>query len=138
MATDADAATAMADAALDIPDLVAMVVPASFSLWADRAIGRVLGDGSDRPAAARSRVDLGRRNRRTTPAEFWRWQRRFSGNNVMALGILAESLGAGWASPNGSPPRRVVRPREAGAGRGPSCRPTCRTMCWRSPGSRAR
>jgi predicted dehydrogenase len=75
------------------PDLVAMVVPSSFSLWADATIRRLLADGT-----------VGRlRHVRVTwhsggpdePGESWRWQRRFSGENVMALGIVYEAM-ARW------------------------------------------
>jgi predicted dehydrogenase len=93
MATDADAATAMLAASLERPDLVSMVVPASFSVWADRAIGRVLGDGSiGRVRAARVAWES---EPPTEAGEHWRWQRRFSGNNIMALGIACESI-ARW------------------------------------------
>jgi predicted dehydrogenase len=96
MTTDVDSATAMVDAALDHPDLVAMVVPASFSVWADRAIGRVLGDGTiGRLQAVRVTWDGGPG---TDPGEFWRWQRKYSGNNIMSLGILAEAL-VRWLGP---------------------------------------
>jgi predicted dehydrogenase len=93
IATDAGAAEAMADTAADHPELAAMVVPASFSLWADRAISRVLTDGSlGRLRAVRVTWDAGDG---TDPGEWWRWQRRYSGNNVMALGILYEAM-ARW------------------------------------------
>lgn len=96
MTTDAESAAAMVDAALEHPELVAMVVPASFSLWADRAIGRVLGDGSiGRLQAVRVTWDAGPG---TDEAEFWRWQRKYSGNNVMSLGILAEAM-IRWLGP---------------------------------------
>jgi predicted dehydrogenase len=96
MATDADAATVMAEVALEHPELTAMVVPASFSLWTDRAIGRVLGDGSlGRLQAVRVAWDAGPG---TDPGEFWRWQRRYSGNNVMSLGILVEAMHR-WLGP---------------------------------------
>jgi predicted dehydrogenase len=69
------------------------VVPASFSLWADATIRRLLADGA-----------IGRvRHARITwqssgpdePGEGWRWQRRYSGENVMALGIVYEAI-ARW------------------------------------------
>jgi predicted dehydrogenase len=96
MATDAGAATEMLEAANEHPELTAMVVPASFSVWADRAIARVLGDGTiGRLQAVRVTWDNGPG---TDPGEHWRWQRRYSGNNVMALGILAESM-MRWLGP---------------------------------------
>ena len=83
----------MLRASLARPDLVAMVVPSSFSLWADTTIERLL----------RSRA-IGRlRHVRLSwdssglddPAEAWRWQRQYSGENVMALGIVYEAM-ARW------------------------------------------
>jgi predicted dehydrogenase len=113
MATDADAAAEMAEAARDNPGLVAMVVPASFSLWADRAIGRLLGDGTiGRLLAVRVTWDGGTAD---DPGDFWRWQRRFSGNNVMALGILYEAM-ARWLGPAEwvTAETQIVRPRKLG------------------------
>jgi predicted dehydrogenase len=91
-ATGADARE-MLHASRSHPDLVAMVVPASFSLWADATIRRLLAGGA-----------IGRvRHARVTwqssgpdePGERWRWQQRFSGENVMALGIVYEGM-ARW------------------------------------------
>jgi len=91
-ATGADARE-MLRVARTHPDLVAMVVPASFSLWADATIRRLLTEGA-----------IGRlRHARVTwqsngpdePGDEWRWQRRFSGENVMALGIVYEAM-ARW------------------------------------------
>lgn len=104
MATSADAARSMLAASIEHPGLVAMVVPASFSVWADRAIQRVLGAGGradggiGRLLAVRVEWDGGAGD---DPGEHWRWQRLYSGSNVMALGILVESMarwlgGAEW------------------------------------------
>jgi predicted dehydrogenase len=93
MAATAAEALAMLRVARAHPDLVAMVVPASFSLWADATIRRLLAQGA-----------IGRiRHVRVTwqsngpdePGEGWRWQRRYSGENVMALGIAYEAM-ARW------------------------------------------
>ena len=46
MAATAEDARAMLRASRAHPDLVAMVVPASFSLWADATIVRLLADGA--------------------------------------------------------------------------------------------
>ena len=54
MASTLEDAQAMAAAAAAHPDHVAMVVPASFSLWADRTLARRSGSGR-RHAPARSR-----------------------------------------------------------------------------------
>ena len=95
MARDSSEAQEMLEAAIVNPAQVAMVVPASFSLWADRAIQRVLGSEIGRVLAIRVEWDGGAG---TDPREHWRWQRRYSGNNIMALGILAESM-ARWLGP---------------------------------------
>ena len=98
MARTADEARSMLSATVDHPGLVGMVVPASFSLWADRAIVRVLGTGArgeggiGRLLAVRVEWDGGAG---TDPGEHWRWQRSFSGSNTMALGILIEAM-ARW------------------------------------------
>jgi predicted dehydrogenase len=91
-ATGADARE-MLRASRSHPDQVAMVVPASFSLWADATIGRLLADGA---------IGTVRHARVTwhsagpdEPGEGWRWQRQFSGENVMALGIVYEAM-ARW------------------------------------------
>ena len=115
MATDAESASTMVDAAQENPRLVAMVVPASFSLWADRAIGRVLGDGTiGQLLAVRVTWDGGSGK---DPGEFWRWQRRYSGNNTMALGILYESMArwlgqAEWVTAES----QIVTPRKPAPG----------------------
>ncbi len=93
MAATADEALTMLRVSRAHPDLVAMVVPASFSLWADATIRRLLADGA-----------IGRvRHLRLTwqssgpdeAGEAWRWQRRYSGENVMSLGIVYEAI-ARW------------------------------------------
>jgi predicted dehydrogenase len=115
MASDAEAAAAMVEAAQEHPGQVAMVVPASFSLWADRAIQRVLGGGAlGRVLAVRVTWDGGAGD---DPAEHWRWQRRFSGNNVMSLGILYEAMArwlgqAEWVTAES----QIVAPRKPAPG----------------------
>jgi predicted dehydrogenase len=93
MAMDADEARAMYAAALEQPELVAMVVPSPFTLWADRTIQRLLGGGA-----------IGElRTVRLTwggsvgggPTDPWRRERRYSGNNVLTLGIVYEAV-ARW------------------------------------------
>ena len=94
-ATLADA-EAMLGAAADHPDLVAMVVPSSFSLWADRTIRRLVDDRAvGRVRHVRVLWDA---SGSVAPSEDWRWQRRSSGVNVMALGILYEAM-ARWLGP---------------------------------------
>jgi predicted dehydrogenase len=93
MAATAEDARAMLRAAHAHSELVAMVVPASFSFWADATVIRLLAEGAiGRVRHVRARWDA------SGPGEagdFWRWQRATSGENVMALGILAEAM-ARW------------------------------------------
>jgi predicted dehydrogenase len=90
MAATADDARAMVRAARAHPDRIAMVVPATFSAWADGTIVRLLRDG----AIGRVRhVQVGwDASAPGDPGDFWRWQRAASGDNIMALGILAEAM----------------------------------------------
>jgi predicted dehydrogenase len=90
MAATARDARGMLAAARARPDRVAMVVPATFSAWADGTILRLLRDG----AVGRVRhVQVGwDASGPADPDDFWRWQRSISGENVMALGILAEAM----------------------------------------------
>lgn len=93
MAASGAEARAMLRASQARPDLVAMVVPASFSLWADATIERLLASGAiGRLRHVRVAWDA---SGPADPGEAWRWQRRYSGENVMALGILYEAL-ARW------------------------------------------
>jgi predicted dehydrogenase len=75
------------------PDLVAMVVPASFSLWADATIRRLLAHGAI--GRVRHVRVTWQSNGPDERGEGWRWQRQFSGENVMALGIVYEAM-ARW------------------------------------------
>jgi predicted dehydrogenase len=92
MAMDAAEARAMLAAARACPGQVAMVVPAPFG-FADVTIRRLLDAGAigelrmARVAWAGPVAPTGR--------DQWRRQRRFSGNNVMTLGILYETI-ARW------------------------------------------
>lgn len=93
MAMDADEARAMLAASLARPDRVAMLVPGPFSFFADATVRRLLRDGAIgtprtfRATSAGAVAPTGR--------DQWRRERRFSGNNVMTLGILYESV-ARW------------------------------------------
>ena len=93
MAMDADEARAMLAASLARPDRVAMVVPGPFSFFADATVVRLLREGA---------IGTPRTFRATWAGAIsapggdqWRRERRFSGNNVMTLGILYESV-ARW------------------------------------------
>ena len=90
MAASAEDARAMLRAARAHPDQIAAVVPASFSAWADGTIVRLLRDGAiGRVRHVQVAWDSSAPG---DPGDFWRWQRSTSGENIMALGILAESM----------------------------------------------
>jgi predicted dehydrogenase len=92
MAMDAAEARAMLAAAEARPDRVAMVVPAPFG-FADATIRRLLAAGAiGELRAARVAWSGGIA---PTGRDQWRRERRHSGNNVMTLGILYESI-ARW------------------------------------------
>jgi predicted dehydrogenase len=94
LAMDAPEARAIASAAARRPDLIAMVVPAPFTFWADECVQRLLREdviGELRTA----RVFWGGGDGVFDPGPAWRRERRFSGNNVLALGIVYESV-ARW------------------------------------------
>ena len=90
MAMNGDEAADMLSASLDHPELTTMIVPAPTSIWGDRAILRVLGNGA--------LGDL--RTMRLTwggsvsggAADPWRRQKRFSGSNMMAAGTQYECI----------------------------------------------
>ena len=65
------------------------------------------------------------------PGDFWSWQRSTSGENVMALGILAESMARWLGQPRRSPPLPASTPRNSRSRPAPS-RPTSPTTSWRS------
>ena len=93
MAATAEDARAMVRAARARPDRVAFVVPATFSAWADATIVRLLRDGEiGRVRHVQVAWDA---SAPSDPGDFWRWQTATSGENVMALGILAEAM-ARW------------------------------------------
>jgi predicted dehydrogenase len=90
MAMNSIEAEEMLAASLEHPELTTMIVPAPTSIWGDRAIQRLLAEGA--------LGDL--RTMRLTwggsvsggAADPWRRQKRFSGNNIMAVGILYECV----------------------------------------------
>jgi predicted dehydrogenase len=90
MAATAEDARAMVRAARAHPDLVALVVPATFSAWADVTIVRLLREGAiGRVRHVQVSWDA---SGPADPGDFWRWQQASSGENIMALGILAEAM----------------------------------------------
>ncbi len=96
LADTLDAARGMLAAAQGRPERAAFVVPSSFSMWADRTIVRQLAGGSIGPLRqARVAWDAAGT---VAPSEWWRWSRRVSGVNVMALGIVLEAM-IRWLGP---------------------------------------
>ena len=92
MATDADEARDMLDASLEHPDLATMVVPAPNG-WGDRTIMRLLAEGAIGELRT-VRLAWGGSVSGGHP-DPWRRQRRYSGYNIMAVGILYEGI-ARW------------------------------------------
>src|SRR5262245_32094234 len=113
MADTLDAARAMRAAALAAGDRVAYVVPSSFSLWADRTIIRLLENGA--PGTLRHVRVAWDAAASVTRSEWWRWSRRVSGVNVMALGIVLEAL-LRWLGPMTAvqASSRILLPRKPG------------------------
>jgi predicted dehydrogenase len=93
MAANADEAHDMLGASQDHPELTAMIVPAPTSTWGDRAIERTLADGAIGDLRT-VRLVWGGSVSGGAP-DPWRRQKRYSGTNIMAVGILYECL-ARW------------------------------------------
>ena len=113
MSATLDEARAMVAAGRAHPDRVLALVPGSFSQWADRAIARLLADG-DLGTVRHARVVWAAAGS-VAPSEWWRWQRRTSGVNVMAMGILIEAMER-WLGPVEAVAgvRRLLQPRKPG------------------------
>ena len=95
MAMNAAEARAMLQAAVEHPEQVAMLVPSPFSIWADLTIRRVIESG------ALGRLLFVRAiwgDARPGDALHWRQRRRYSGNNIMSLGIVYEAV-MRWLGP---------------------------------------
>jgi len=93
MAMNGDEARAMLAASLAHPELVTMVVPSPFSLWADRTIRRLLGE--EAVGELRGARVVWTESRGPGPGLHWRQRAELSGNNVMSLGIVYEAM-ARW------------------------------------------
>ncbi|GAB3411491.1 Gfo/Idh/MocA family oxidoreductase [Flindersiella endophytica] len=94
LAMNAAEGRTMLAAALRRPDLVSMVVPSPFSLWADACVRRLLTSG-ELGELRLVRAFWGGGNGGLEPGPAWRLDRRYSGNNVLSLGILYEGM-ARW------------------------------------------
>ena len=91
MAMDAREAHAMFAASRKKPRLVAQVVPSPFSLGVDRTIQRLLTEGYLGRLLAIDIRDNGGFIDLESPVT-WRQERRYSGMNIMMLGIWYEAL----------------------------------------------
>jgi predicted dehydrogenase len=113
MSATLEEAQAMRVAARAHPERVAMIVPASFSLWADRTIRRLVEEEAVGPIH-HVRV-LWDASGSVAPSEHWRWLRSASGVNAMALGILVEAMER-WLGPTTSiqATGRIFKPEKPG------------------------
>jgi predicted dehydrogenase len=94
MAMDGAEARAMLAASRAHPELVTMVVPSPYTLWADRTVQRLLRE--EAVGQLRSvRVFWPAGPRDPEQRLHWRHDRPLSGNNAMALGIVYEAM-ARW------------------------------------------
>ncbi len=92
MAMNLEEALLMQDAAQHNPDLVAQIVPSPMTLWADKAIQRLIADGY---AGDILSVEV-----RSSGTEFidrdgpmhWRQNTDYSGMNIMTMGIWYEAM----------------------------------------------
>lgn len=105
MAADHAGALRMLAAAQRRPDLTLMIVPAALTFWCDRTVERLLAQGSIGPIRS-VRVEWGG-DRPLRPHAWWRRVRATSGDNIMELGILLESI-ARWV---GHPERVAAEAR---------------------------
>src|SRR6266568_329677 len=97
MATNGEDARAMLAASRAHPELVTMVVPSPYTLWADRTIQRLLREqATGELRSVRAFWSPGPRDPEQRLS--WRHERELSGNNVMALGIVYEAM-ARWLGP---------------------------------------
>jgi len=103
MAASADEARRMLEASRARPELVAQIVPSPLGLRADRVVKQLLADGY--LGTLREVVVLGMNNAVADPAAplHWRQVRKYSGVNMLTLGILHETL-TRWVPP----PSRVT------------------------------
>jgi predicted dehydrogenase len=120
MAMDHSEARAMLEASLRHPALTAQIVPAPHTLAFDRSITDMIAGGyigelisiDARIAAARNYPD-------GSAQQHWRQDRRFSGDNIMSMGIWYEAM-MRWVGPARSvmaAGQSVVRYRHDASGR---------------------
>lgn len=93
LALDHPDALGLLTAARSNPGVTVMVVPAATTFWADRTVQRLLAEAAIGELRAVD-IDWGGETTRTQHSA-WRRDRSRSGNNVMEVGILVESV-ARW------------------------------------------
>ncbi len=98
MAADSIEAKEMYRVSLMHPELVAQIVPSPMTLGVDTAIQRLIGEGYlGNIVALEVRGNPGAFADLTRPFH-WREERRFSGNNILSLGIWYEAI-MRWVGP---------------------------------------
>ena len=97
MAMNATEAREMLAASKARPDLVAQIVPAPFDFKSWRTIRRLVADGSLGTIREVHVTSMNGNGLGDAPAH-WREQQRYSGANVMIMGILAEAVQR-WLGP---------------------------------------
>ena len=134
MAASAEDARSMVRAARAHRGQIATVVPASFSAWADGTIVGLLRDGAiGRVRHVEISWDFSAPG---DPGDFWRWHARRAAENIMALGILAESMTRWLGQPEAVTAVTAPRPRRAARSRPVRSRPTSPTTSSRSSSTR--
>ena len=99
MANNLTEAKAMLSASRRHPELVAQIVPAPHTLAFDRTIQEFLAEGFIGDLIALdARIATGATFPDSQTPVHWRHERRFSGNNIMAMGIWYEAM-VRWIGP---------------------------------------
>ncbi len=92
MAMSSDEAREMLDVSREHPELVAQVVPAPHTLHVDRTIQRMIAQGYIGTIRAVEFREISSSFPDEKTPLHWRRDRRFSGNNIMSLGIWYETI----------------------------------------------
>jgi predicted dehydrogenase len=120
MAMDHSEARAMLEASLRRPALTAQIVPAPHTLVFDRSIIEMIADGYiGELISIDARIATARNYPDGSAQQHWRQDRRFSGDNIMSMGIWYEAM-MRWVGPARSVMavgQSVVRYRHDATGR---------------------
>lgn len=102
MACDANEAKAMLDVSRACPSLVAQIVPAPHTLAFDRTIVDMVADGKiGELVTLDAQIAMGSSFPDHSAPLHWRHERKYSGNNVMSMGIWYEAI-MRWIGPAAS------------------------------------